>query len=86
MSGRPRKRSLTIRGHRTSVSLEDEFWAAFRDVAAARGTAINALAASIDEERGTDVGLATAIRLFVLRHYRSAAREAPPDGPGAADV
>lgn len=68
MSGmRPQKRSLTLRGHRTSVSLEDEFWAAFRAIAEAEGVAINALAARIDEERGTECGLASAIRLFVLR-------------------
>ncbi len=73
MNGRPKKRSLTLRGHRTSVSLEDDFWYAFRDIADAQGRAINALAAEIDEARGTDCGLASAIRLFVLRHYRDAA-------------
>jgi len=36
MGGRPEKRSLTLKGHRTSVSLEDAFWKAFRDIAAAR--------------------------------------------------
>lgn len=64
--GRPVKRSLTLRGHRTSVSLEDAFWQAFRAIAAARGRALNDLAAEIDEARG-DVGLASAIRVFVLR-------------------
>ncbi|EDM71413.1 hypothetical protein RAZWK3B_14369 [Roseobacter sp. AzwK-3b] len=73
MSGRPVKRSLTLRGHRTSVSLEDEFWQAFREIAERRGTPINALAAEIDEARGTETGLASAIRIFVLRHYRDAA-------------
>ncbi|WP_323767221.1 ribbon-helix-helix domain-containing protein [Marinovum sp.] len=73
MNGRPKKRSLTLRGHRTSVSLEDDFWRAFRDIAEEKGTPINALAAEIDEARGTDCGLASAIRLFVLRHYRDAA-------------
>lgn len=67
---RPVKRSLTLRGHRTSVSLEDAFWDAFRDIAAETGRPINALAAEIDEARGTETGLASAIRLFVLRHYR----------------
>ncbi len=67
MNSRPRKHSLTLRGHRTSVSLEDEFWQAFRDIAAADGRPINELAAEIDAERGTDCGLASAIRLFVLR-------------------
>ncbi len=70
MSDRPVKRSLTLAGHRTSVSLEDEFWAAFRDIAEGRGLAINALAAEIDAARDPETGLATAIRLHVLRHYR----------------
>ena len=67
MNNRPRKHSLTLRGHRTSVSLEDEFWLAFRKIAAEDGRPINDLAAEIDESRGTDCGLASAIRLFVLR-------------------
>ncbi|UYV35816.1 ribbon-helix-helix domain-containing protein [Rhodobacteraceae bacterium D3-12] len=67
---RPVKHSLSLRGHRTSVSLEAEFWQAFRDIAAERGQPINALAAEIDEARGLDSGLASAIRLFVLKHYR----------------
>ena len=71
MSGRPRKHSLTLRGHRTSVSLEDEFWDVFREIAAQDGRAINELAAEIDEERGVDMGLASAIRLFVLRRLRN---------------
>jgi len=64
--GRPVKHSLTLRGHRTSVSLEPEFWAAFRDLARARGQALNELAAEIDAARG-DRGLATAIRVAVLQ-------------------
>ncbi|WP_424986271.1 ribbon-helix-helix domain-containing protein [Microbulbifer sp. S227A] len=71
MSARPRKHSLTLRGHRTSVSLEDEFWSAFRQIAEEQSIAINVLAARIDEERGTDAGLATAIRVFVLAHYQT---------------
>jgi predicted DNA-binding ribbon-helix-helix protein len=67
MNRRPKKHSLTLRGHRTSVSLEDEFWRAFCDLAAAQNRPINALAAEIDAERGTELGLASAIRLYVLR-------------------
>ncbi|AZV78466.1 aryl-sulfate sulfotransferase [Parasedimentitalea marina] len=67
MNSRPRKHSLTLRGHRTSVSLEDEFWSAFRKIAEEDGCPINVLAAEIDESRGADCGLASAIRLFVLR-------------------
>ena len=67
---RPRKRSLTLRGHRTSVSLEDEFWQVFREIAAKDGRALNELAAEIDESRDMDVGLASAIRLFILQRLR----------------
>ncbi|MBV7410052.1 ribbon-helix-helix domain-containing protein [Maritimibacter sp. DP1N21-5] len=69
---RPRKHSVTLRGHRTSVSLEDEFWQAFREIAEAEGKGINELATEIDEARGVSSGLASAIRLYVLRHYRRA--------------
>lgn len=70
MTARPVKHSLTLRGHRTSVSLEEEFWQAFRAIAAERGLTINQLAVEVDEAREGDVGLASAIRVFVLRHYR----------------
>ncbi len=70
MTARPVKHSLTLRGHRTSVSLEAAFWRAFRDIAAERGMAINVLAAEVDEGRAADVGLASAIRVFVLARYR----------------
>jgi predicted DNA-binding ribbon-helix-helix protein len=70
VSARPKKRSLTIRGHRTSVSLEDAFWTEFRAIASARGVSINELAADIDAERGTEAGLASAIRVFVLDHAK----------------
>lgn len=70
MSGRPVKRSLTLRGHRTSVSLEDAFWRAFREIAELDGKPINQLAAEIDAGRGMDVGLASAIRVFVLERFR----------------
>lgn len=71
MTARPEKHSLTLRGHRTSVSLETAFWHAFRAIAAEKGLPLNALAAEIDAARG-DVGLASAIRVFVLDHYRRA--------------
>lgn len=70
MTGRPVKHSLTLRGHRTSVSLEEEFWRAFRDIAKARNRPVNDLAAEIDEARGTERGLASAIRVFVLKELR----------------
>ncbi|MFV0336155.1 MAG: ribbon-helix-helix domain-containing protein [Tropicimonas sp.] len=82
---RPAKHSLTLAGHRTSVSLEEDFWRAFREIARERGQPINALAAEIDRERGLETGLASAIRLFVLRELQaklpaaSPRRAQPPD-------
>jgi predicted DNA-binding ribbon-helix-helix protein len=64
--GRPEKHSLTLRGHRTSVSLEPEFWAAFRALAVRDGRPLNELAAEIDAARGSARGLASAIRVYVL--------------------
>lgn len=70
MTARPVKHSLTLRGHRTSVSLEAPFWAAFREIAAAEGKGINQLAAEIDAARGVSAGLASAIRVYVLEFFR----------------
>jgi predicted DNA-binding ribbon-helix-helix protein len=69
VNNRPQKHSLTLNGHRTSVSLEPEFWEAFRCIAEESAKPINTLAAEIDASRA-DLGLASAIRLFVLRHFR----------------
>ncbi|MBX2856859.1 MAG: ribbon-helix-helix domain-containing protein [Rhodobacteraceae bacterium] len=71
---RPEKRSLTLQGHRTSVTLEPPFWDALRRLAAHHGVSINALAAKIDAERARidpEVTLASALRVTLL----SAARE-----------
>ena len=67
---RPLKRSLTIRGHRTSVSLERAFLDALREIAAERGLSLDALAAEIDAARDPATNLASAIRLRVLAHYQ----------------
>ncbi|AXI42547.1 ribbon-helix-helix domain-containing protein [Sulfitobacter sp. SK011] len=67
MNARPVKHSVTLRGHRTSVSLEDEFWNEFRAIAAEKNMPINVLVAEIDVARGVDMGLASAIRLYVLQ-------------------
>ena len=60
------KRSLSIAGHRTSVSLEAPFWDALRGIADARGASIQALVGGIDASRGTQ-NLSSAIRVFVLK-------------------
>jgi predicted DNA-binding ribbon-helix-helix protein len=71
LGGRPEKHSLTLKGHRTSVSLEPEFWGAFRAIAAAEGRALNALAAEIDAARPAGQGLASAIRVHVLAWHQA---------------
>jgi len=68
------KRSIVIAGHKTSVSLEDAFWRGLKEIAAERDMTLSDLVASIDTGRGGDGNLSSAIRLFVLEHYRSAAK------------
>ena len=67
---RPRKRSVTLQGHRTSVSLEDTFWEALQASAEARGLSVNALVAEIDAARGVSAGLASAIRVYLFDEVR----------------
>ena len=69
------KRSLTVAGHRTSVSLEDAFWRGLGEVAAARDLAVAALVAEVDRDRGT-ANLSSALRVHVLDFYRSRAGSA----------
>ena len=71
MSARVVKRSLSIRGHRTSISLEEPFWAELRALAARRETSLAALVAEIDAGRG-EANLSSAIRVFVLESLRAA--------------
>jgi predicted DNA-binding ribbon-helix-helix protein len=59
------KRSLTISGHRTSISLEDAYWLRMKALAERRETSLSALVAEIDAARG-DANLSSAIRVFVL--------------------
>jgi predicted DNA-binding ribbon-helix-helix protein len=65
MAGGPVKRSITIAGHRTSVSLEAEFWTALAEAAARRGLPVAALVAQIDAARGRR-NLSSAVRVFLL--------------------
>src|SRR5271155_3792077 len=64
------KRSIVIAGHKTSVSLEDAFWTGLKDIAIAQRTTLSDLVASIDGERRHG-NLSSAIRLFVLDHFRT---------------
>lgn len=76
MSSRPVKHSVTLKGHRTSISLEHDFWLALRTLAEEKDMALNALVAEIDVKRGAETGLASAIRLYVLRDLQRRLREA----------
>lgn len=70
---RPIKRSLTLSGHRTSVSLEPEFWEALKTLAAREGRSINAVAGAVDAERTAadpEVSLASALRVRILAAAR----------------
>jgi predicted DNA-binding ribbon-helix-helix protein len=77
------KRTIVIAGHKTSVSLEDEFWNALKVIAGERDMRAWELVTSINSNRRHD-NLSSAIRLFVLNYYQSAlsdeARRAAPNG------
>ncbi len=64
------KRSVTLAGHRTSVALEAEFWAALVNIAASRGITLAALIATIDAARAPDQPLASALRVFVVQSLK----------------
>lgn len=72
---RPAKRSVTLAGHRTSVTLEPAFWSALKEISEAEGTSLNTLIGTIDEMRLADgglegAGLSSAIRVYVLEWYQ----------------
>ncbi|MEE2692908.1 MAG: ribbon-helix-helix domain-containing protein [Pseudomonadota bacterium] len=70
-----RKRSIAIKGHRTSIALEPEFWAALDAIAERRGTSLPVLISEIDRARllkEPAPGLASALRVFVLENARAA--------------
>ncbi len=69
-----RKRSITIHGHRTSLSLEDPFWDALHSIAERRGMAVAALVADIDDGRDPTDNLSSAARLFVLEWLKAGNR------------
>ena len=64
------KRSIVIAGHKTSVSLEDAFWKALKEIASGRHMTLSDIVAVIDSERQHG-NLSSAIRLFVLDFYRN---------------
>ena len=65
-----KKRSILVDGHRTSVSLEDPFWQALQEIAGAERVSASGMISRIAKSR-EHFNLSSAIRLFVLDHYRS---------------
>ncbi len=63
-----KKRSVKISGHETSISLEDQFWDALKEIAETRGLSLNSLIAEIDEER--EGNLSSAMRIYTLEWFK----------------
>jgi predicted DNA-binding ribbon-helix-helix protein len=76
------KRSVSIAGHRTSVSLEEPFWEVLREIAGRDASSVQALIGRIDAERG-EQNLSSAIRVFVLTRLRQAASRLEIPEPSA---
>ena len=75
------KRSVDINGHKTSISLEDAFWTEVKTIASQKNTTIKDLITNIDRSRHDSASnLSSALRVFVLRHYR----DQPPEQANAA--
>ncbi len=70
-----RKHSVSIQGHQTSFSLEDEFWEAFQKIAEERKIAVARLVREIDQQREPTRNLSSAIRVFVLNHTQTLATQ-----------
>ena len=79
------KRSIVIAGHKTSVSLEDAFWRGLKEIAAGRDMTLSELVAAIDSERRHG-NLSSAIRLFVLDHYRNQPAEKKSERTGTREI
>ena len=70
------KRSIVLNGHKTSVSLEEAFWNGMKEISGARGKTLSEMVSEIDGNREQG-NLSSAIRLFVLDHFRTSAEPAP---------
>ena len=78
------KRSIVLGGHKTSVSLENEFWDGLREIADLQKTKLSALVQKIDLER-RNANLSSAIRIFVFNHFQrlASSEPTPPQRPAA---
>ena len=66
------KRSITIKGHSTSISLENSFWDGLNEIAKMRNISTASLVAEIDKNRNSkqEYGLSSAVRVFILNYFR----------------
>lgn len=80
------KRSVTIAGHKTSVSLEGAFWQALQEIAQARGTSVTGLINQVANAPGTASNLSSALRVFVLDYFVSRAKTGSPSREAAASL
>ncbi len=69
MGQRTKKYSLTLAGHRTSVSMEEPFWEALKDISKHKNQSITAIVSLIDRNR-EDLPLSSAIRIYVLEYFK----------------
>ncbi|MDR3498129.1 MAG: ribbon-helix-helix domain-containing protein [Parvibaculum sp.] len=65
------KRSVSIAGHRTSISLERPFWDALKEIACSEDVSVNELVRRIDGARDVEGNLSGAVRVYVLAHFRN---------------
>jgi len=79
------KRSVIVGKHKTSVSLEDEFWTGLKEIAASRQTTCSGLLSDINEHRQLG-NLSSAVRLFVLEFYQERASRQTNFSCGAARI
>ena len=69
MKSRGMKRSPLVDGRKTSVTLEDEFWTALKEIATIQNVGMSKLISTIDSQRQNNTNLSSAIRVYVLRYY-----------------
>lgn len=65
------KRSVSVNGHKTSISLEEPFWNEIKTIASQKNTSIKDLITDIDRGKQAEANLSSSLRVFILRHYRA---------------
>ena len=63
------KHSISLKGHRTSITLENEFWQSLKEIASTTGKPVNTLIEEVDASAPEN--LSSALRVYILRHYKN---------------